>query len=77
MEGEQGRVGQESKAKELGGSVRKGEKGTQFVHTLNGTAVALSRAIIAVMENYQQADGSIAIPTELREYMNGMKVLSP
>ena len=40
----------------------KGEKGTQFVHTLNGTAVAISRALIAILENYQQADGSILIP---------------
>jgi seryl-tRNA synthetase len=48
---------------------KKGEKGTHFVHTLNGTAVALSRAIIAVMENYQQADGSILVPEVLRQWM--------
>jgi seryl-tRNA synthetase len=48
---------------------KKGEKGTHFAHTLNGTAVAISRAIIAVLENYQQADGSIAIPEALRPYM--------
>jgi seryl-tRNA synthetase len=48
---------------------KKGEKGTHFVHTLNGTAVALSRAIIAVMENYQQADGSIVVPEVLRKWM--------
>jgi seryl-tRNA synthetase len=48
---------------------KKGEKGTHFAHTLNGTAVAISRAIIAVLENYQQADGSIAIPDALRPYM--------
>lgn len=48
---------------------KKGEKGTHFVHTLNGTAVALSRAIIAVLENYQQADGSILIPEVLRPFM--------
>jgi seryl-tRNA synthetase len=48
---------------------RKGEKGTQFAHTLNGTAIALSRAIIAVMENYQQADGSIEVPAVLRAWM--------
>lgn len=48
---------------------KKGEKGTHFVHTLNGTAIALSRAIIAVMENYQQADGSIVIPEVLRPWM--------
>jgi seryl-tRNA synthetase len=44
----------------------KGEKGTRFVHTLNGTAIAVSRAMIAILENYQQADGSILIPEVLR-----------
>jgi seryl-tRNA synthetase len=48
---------------------RKGEKGTQFLHTLNGTAVAISRALIAVLENYQQADGSIRVPEVLRPWV--------
>jgi seryl-tRNA synthetase len=43
----------------------KGEKGTKFVHTLNGTAVAITRAIIAILENYQQADGSVTVPEVL------------
>jgi seryl-tRNA synthetase len=47
----------------------KGEKGTQFVHTLNGTAIALSRGIIAILENYQQADGTVEVPAVLRPYM--------
>lgn len=47
----------------------KGEKGTQLVHTLNGTAVAISRALIAILENYQQADGSILIPEVLRQWI--------
>ena len=47
----------------------KDQKGTHFVHTLNGTAMALSRGIIAVMENCQQADGSIDVPEVLRPYM--------
>jgi len=47
----------------------KGEKGTQFVHTLNGTAIAISRAIIAILENHQQADGSIVVPAALRPFM--------
>jgi seryl-tRNA synthetase len=47
----------------------KGEKGTNLVHTLNGTAVAISRAIIAILENYQQADGSILIPPALRRWV--------
>lgn len=48
---------------------KKGEKGTHLTHTLNGTAIALSRGIIAVMENYQQADGSILVPEVLRPFM--------
>ncbi len=52
-----------------------GEK--KFVHTLNGTAVAVSRAIIAIMENFQRADGSIEIPKVLRKYMPGkLKIIS-
>ena len=45
-----------------------GQKGTRFVHTLNGTAVALSRALIAVLENYQRADGLVDVPEVLRPY---------
>ncbi len=52
----------------------KGEKGTQFVHTLNGTAIAISRGIIAVMENYQQADGSIVVPEVLRAWMGKERI---
>jgi seryl-tRNA synthetase len=47
----------------------KGEKGTHFVHTLNGTAVAISRALIAILENCQQADGSILVPEALRRWV--------
>jgi len=50
----------------------KGEKSTRFVHTLNGSGVAVGRALIAVMENYQEADGSIRIPEVLRPYMGGI-----
>lgn len=45
------------------------KKGTQFVHTLNGTAVAVTRALIAILENYQQADGSVIIPEPLRKWV--------
>jgi seryl-tRNA synthetase len=45
------------------------EKGPRFVHTLNGTAIAIGRTIIAIMENYQRADGTIAVPEKLRAYM--------
>lgn len=48
---------------------KKGEKGTHFAHTLNGTAIALSRALIAIMENYQQADGTIVVPEVLQAWM--------
>jgi seryl-tRNA synthetase len=48
---------------------RKGEKGTHFLHTLNGTAIACSRAIIAVLENFQNADGSVTLPEALRVWM--------
>ena len=47
----------------------KGEKGTKFLHTLNGTAIAISRALIAVMENHQQADGTIVVPEVLQGLM--------
>ena len=53
----------------------KGEKGTQFVHTLNGSGLAVGRTLIAIMENYQQADGSVVIPEVLRPYMGGLEVL--
>ena len=43
------------------------------MHTLNGSGVAVGRALIAVMENYQQADGSITVPDALQPYMGGMK----
>ena len=52
-----------------------GEKGTRFVHTLNGSGVAVGRALIAIMENYQQEDGSIAIPDVLRPYMHGLEAI--
>jgi seryl-tRNA synthetase len=53
---------------------KKGEKGTHLVHTLNGTAVAISRGLIAVMENYQQADGSIAVPKVLQAFMGKERI---
>ena len=51
----------------------KGAKDTRFVHTLNGSGLAVGRTLIAVMENYQQADGSILIPEALRPYMGGLE----
>jgi seryl-tRNA synthetase len=52
----------------------KGEKGTQFVHTLNGTAIAISRGLIALIENYQQADGSILVPKALQPFMGKERI---
>jgi len=52
---------------------KEGEKSTRFVHTLNGSGVAVGRCLIAVMENYQQKDGSVVIPDVLRPYMGGLE----
>jgi seryl-tRNA synthetase len=49
---------------------------TEFVHTLNGSGVAVGRAMVAVLENHQLADGSIAVPKALRPYLGGAEVLS-
>ncbi|WP_437203829.1 serine--tRNA ligase [Planctomicrobium sp. SH664] len=51
------------------------KKGTQFVHTLNGTAVAVTRAMIALLENYQQADGSVVVPEVLRPWVGVDRIL--
>jgi seryl-tRNA synthetase len=53
----------------------KDQKGTRFLHTLNGTAIAVSRAIIAILENYQQPDGSIVIPEVLRPWVGKDKIV--
>jgi seryl-tRNA synthetase len=50
-----------------------GQKKTEFVHTLNGSGLAVGRTWLAIVENYQQADGSIAIPAALQPYMGGLK----
>ena len=49
-----------------------GEKHTRFLHTLNGSGLAVGRALVAVLENYQQEDGSIALPSVLHPYMGGL-----
>ncbi|MCL2672987.1 MAG: serine--tRNA ligase, partial [Alphaproteobacteria bacterium] len=53
----------------------KGQMGTKFVHTLNGSGVAAGRTLVAIMENCQNADGSITIPQALRPYMNNQEVI--
>ncbi|MFH2145497.1 MAG: serine--tRNA ligase [Candidatus Omnitrophota bacterium] len=52
-------------------------KKTGFVHTLNGSGVALARTVIAILENYQQKDGSILVPKVLRPFMDGLEVIEP
>jgi seryl-tRNA synthetase len=54
---------------------RKGKKGTEFVHTLNGSGLAVGRTFVAILENYQQEDGSIVVPEVLRKYMGGKKII--
>lgn len=61
-------------ARRMNTRVKAGEgKGTRFVHTLNGSGVAVGRALVAVLENYQHADGSVTIPSVLRPYMAGLE----
>lgn len=54
---------------------QKRKKGTELVHTLNGSGLAVGRTVAAILENYQQADGSVVIPEALRPYMGGMEVI--
>jgi seryl-tRNA synthetase len=57
---------------------RPGGKGkARFVHTLNGSGLAVGRTVVAILENYQQADGSVQIPEALRPYMNGIEAIGP
>ncbi|MFW6170687.1 MAG: aminoacyl--tRNA ligase-related protein, partial [Planctomycetota bacterium] len=55
----------------------RGKKGTQLVHTLNGTAIAVSRALVAILENYQQADGSVLIPDALQAWVGTARIAPP
>ena len=54
-----------------------GEKGTRLVHTLNGSGLVVGRMMVAVIENYQQADGSVAVPSVLQPYLGGLNRLEP
>jgi seryl-tRNA synthetase len=56
---------------------RDGVKGNEFVHTLNGSGLAVGRTLVAILENYQQADGSVIIPDALLPYMGGITKLTP
>ncbi|MEI8645806.1 serine--tRNA ligase [Pseudoalteromonas sp. Hal040] len=54
---------------------RQGEKKPELLHTLNGSGLAVGRTLVAILENYQQADGSIVVPEVLRPYMGGLEVI--
>jgi len=60
-----------------GGIKYKGEKGSEYLHTLNGTAMASTRTLIAIIENYQQADGSVKIPEVLHPFLPGITEIKP
>ena len=62
-------------ARRMQARVRNAQGKTEFVHTLNGSGLAVGRALVAVLENYQQADGSVAVPAALRPYLGGLEVL--
>jgi seryl-tRNA synthetase len=52
-------------------------KGTQYVHTLNGSGLAVGRTMAAIMENYQNADGTITVPEVLRPFLGGQEIFKP
>ncbi len=56
---------------------REGERKTELVHTLNGSGLAVGRTLVAILENYQQPDGSVVVPEALRPYMGGLDVIRP
>jgi seryl-tRNA synthetase len=63
-------------ARRMGARLRNADgKGTRFVHTLNGSGVAVGRCLVAVLENYQNADGTITVPAALRPYMGGLETI--
>ena len=55
--------------------VRRKDGKIELLHTLNGSGLAVGRTLVAVMENYQNADGSITVPSVLRPYLNGLEVI--
>ncbi len=64
-------------ARRMGARVKGKDGKPQYVHTLNGSGLAVGRALVAVLENYQNADGSVTVPEVLRPYMGGVEVLRP
>ena len=63
-------------ARRMNARYRAGDAKPEFVHTLNGSGVAVGRAWIAVMETYQNQDGSITVPDVLRPYMGGLETIT-
>ena len=55
----------------------KGSKKTEFVHTLNGSGLAVGRTVVAILENYQQPDGTVMVPEALRPYLGGAEKIEP
>jgi seryl-tRNA synthetase len=64
-------------ARRMQARVRDKDGKVKLVHTLNGSGLAVGRTLVAVVENYQQEDGSIVVPEVLRPYMNGLEVIAP
>lgn len=64
-------------ARRMNARYRAGPKDNRFVHTLNGSGLAVGRTLVAVLENYQQADGSVIIPSALVSYMGGVELITP
>ena len=64
-------------ARRLQARFRNAQGKTELVHTLNGSGLAVGRALVAVLENYQNADGSITVPEALRPYLGGLERLAP
>ena len=62
-------------ARRMNARFRRGEGKPEFVHTLNGSGLAVGRTLVAVLENYQNADGSVTVPAPLRPYMGGMETI--
>ena len=64
-------------ARRMQARFRNDKNKTELVHTLNGSGLAVGRTLVAVLENYQRADGGVDIPAALQPYMGGLKVLQP
>jgi seryl-tRNA synthetase len=64
-------------ARRMQARFRNAQGKTEFVHTLNGSGLAVGRSLVAVLENHQQADGSIRLPAALRPYLGGSELLEP